>query len=268
MSRTAGDGAPEGVGYQSRALTRGLAILSAFDDGHPVLTPAQLHERLQIPKPTIVRLAMILEQEGFLRRADGSYRLGPRTFELGQVYLRGMHLADIVQPVLEEVGEELEETVCLASLHGPEVVHLAVVRSSRPVHYVTEVGERAAAHASGLGKALLAGLAREEVAALLGPGPYPRFTDHTLLDAAALAADLERTRERGYARDMEEAALGLRCVAVAGDLPLLGRVGVSVSGPAADYDDATAAHFARRLAAALPRLRDALARTLGERPAG
>lgn len=101
------DRAGEGVGYQSRALTRGLAILGAFDDAHPVLTPAQLHARLDIPKPTIVRLAMILEQEGFLARADGTYRLGPRTFELGQVYVRGMHLADIVQPVLDELSEEL-----------------------------------------------------------------------------------------------------------------------------------------------------------------
>lgn len=256
----------EAVGYQSRALTRGLAILAAFDDDHPVLTPAQLHARLEIPKPTIVRLAMILEQEGFLNRAEGSYRLGPRTFELGQVYLRGMHLADVVQPVLEEVGAELEETACLASLQGAEVVHLAVVRSSRPVHYVTEVGERAAAHASGLGKALLAALSPEEVVAAVGEGPYERFTAHTLVDHAALAAELERTRERGWARDMEEAALGLRCVAVAADLPLLGRIGLSVSGPTADYDEETSVRFAERLKAALPPLREALARTLGERP--
>jgi IclR family acetate operon transcriptional repressor len=259
------DGGAESVGYQSRALTRGLAILSAFDDAHPALTPAQLHAMLEIPKPTIVRLAMILEQEGFLHRADGIYRLGPRTFELGQVYLRGMHLADVVQPALEQLSEELEETACLASLHGAEIVHLAVVRSTRPVHYVTEVGKRAPAHASGLGKALLAQLGEEAALAAVGPGPYERFTDHTLADRDALAAELERTRERGFARDMEEAALGLRCVAVAGNLPLLGPIGVSVSGPAADYDEETAPHFAARLQETLPRLRDALSRTLGER---
>lgn len=266
MSKSADlDRAGEGVGYQSRALTRGLAILGAFDDAHPVLTPAQLHARLDIPKPTIVRLAMILEQEGFLRRADGSYRLGPRSFELGQVYLRGMHLADVVQPVLSELSEELAETCCLASLHGREIVHLAVAKSTRPVRYVTEVGQRAPAHASGLGKALLSRMGEEEVTAAMGNGPYERFTAHTLVDRAALAAELERTRERGFARDMEEAALGLRCVAVAGELPLLGTVGLSVSGPAADYDDETAPQFAERLRAALPLLAEALSRTLGER---
>jgi IclR family acetate operon transcriptional repressor len=85
-------------------------------------------------------------------------------------------------------------------------------------------------------------------------GGIARFTPNTIRDVRTLLAELRRTRRRGYAIDNEETALGLRCVAVACDLPGIGLTGMSVSGPAADYDEATIPSFVeaiRKTAAAL-----------------
>lgn len=249
----------ESIGYQTRALTRALDILGAFSDERPALSVAELHSELEIPKPTIVRLSAVLERYGYLSRADGVYWLGPKVVELGTQFLRRTHLVDLVEPVLESVRDELDETVCLGMLQGAEVVHIAVIPSKQPVHYVTEVGSRDMAHATGLGKALLALLPDDAVVDLLGPEPFARFTSSTLVERDELVRELARTRERGYALDREETAEGLRCVAVGGELPLLGAVAVSASGLSSRFTDSMIPTFAQRLRDAMPVLRSTLA---------
>jgi IclR family acetate operon transcriptional repressor len=125
-------------------------------------------------------------------------------------------------------------------------VYLLVARPPRPVHHVTEAGTREWAHPTGLGKALLAALPPPEVDRLLGK-TLVRFTPNTICDRDELHRELELTRKRGYALDREEFALGLRCVAIQLDLPRLGSVAISVSGPAADYSQTGVKRFLKIL---------------------
>jgi IclR family acetate operon transcriptional repressor len=76
-----------------------------------------------------------------------------------------------------------------------------------------KLGARAPLHASGVGKAMLAAMDERGVASALGRQGLEQFTPHTLTSREALAAELARTRARGYAIDDEEHALGMRCVA-------------------------------------------------------
>jgi DNA-binding IclR family transcriptional regulator len=66
---------------------------------------------------------------------------------------------------------------------------------------------------SALGKAVLAQAPPGMRELLLGPEPFQRFTAATIVGRAALEAELERTRDRGFAVDREENEPGLRCVA-------------------------------------------------------
>jgi IclR family acetate operon transcriptional repressor len=117
-------------------------------------------------------------------------------------------------------------------------VHMLVVPSPHPVQHVTEAGSSAPAHATGLGKALLAHLGPRELDRVLGHGPLARFTDSTMCERADLEAELRLTAKRGFAIDNEEGVAGLKCVAAYVDSPVLGPVAVSVSGPASDFTQA------------------------------
>ena len=235
------------VGYQTRALARALAILDAFTADDAALTVKDLHLKLDLPKPTISRLASMLEQHGFLRRSDGAYELGPKTFELGSLYVRQHRVFERFRRPLETLSAESKQTACLAEIAGPSIVHLLIVPSPMPVQHVTETGSRAPTHATALGKTLLASLDADDASRLLGDGSLARFTSNTITDRDELFAELDQVRRRGYAVDNEEYAEGLMCVAIAIELEDVGLVAISVSGPSADYTRGATSRFVKLL---------------------
>jgi len=226
---------------------RALAILDAFGRDRPTLSVKDLHELLALPKPTISRLASVLERHGLLRGEGHAYQLGPKTFELGSLFAQQYGLPFAARPTLEALAEKSSQTSSLAVLSGNLVLYLIVIPPPRPIHHVTSAGSREYAHPTGLGKALLAALPTTEVDRALGDAPLVRMTPHTICDREALLAELELTRRRGYALDQEEFAIGLRCVAIDVNLPRLGRAAISVSGPAADYSSAGIKRFLKML---------------------
>jgi len=106
------------------------------------------------------------------------------------------------------------------------------------VRLVSDLGLRLPAHACALGKALLASLPPEDLAARL-PKTLPRVTDRTISDPAHLHRDLDDARRLGLAQEQEEVATGLVCFAAfVGVTPLGKRVAVSTSIPTDRLDDA------------------------------
>nr|WP_181442272.1 IclR family transcriptional regulator C-terminal domain-containing protein [Streptomyces tateyamensis] len=127
---------------------------------------------------------------------------------------------------------------------------------SRRRHYlrpISRIGRRLPAHATSLGKALLAERTEAEVHKLLG-APLTALTEHTLTDYDALTADLARTRERGYAVDHEENTLGLRCFGVAIRTEFPARDALSCSLPIARLTEVGEATIVHALLAARERL--------------
>jgi IclR family transcriptional regulator, acetate operon repressor len=224
-----------GTTYQTRSLVRALAILDAFTSDRPTLRVNDLHELLDLPKPTISRLASVLKQHGLLVGDGRGYQLGPKTFELGALFAQQNGLRDAGRAALEATARETVQTSSLAVLSGRHVLNLLVAKPPRPIHHVTEAGNRDPAHTTGLGKALLSALTDEEVDEVLGSEPLERMTPQTICDRKGLYAELGKSRRRGYALDREEFANGLRCIAIQVDLPRLGRAAISLSGPASDY---------------------------------
>ena len=103
----------------------------------------------------------------------------------------------------------------LAVLDGAEAVYVAKVESSHAVRLVSRVGLRLPLYCTGLGKALLAGMDESRAARLIDLQSFERRTDRTILSKQALLGELEATRERGYAVDLGENEVGVRCVAAA-----------------------------------------------------
>jgi DNA-binding IclR family transcriptional regulator len=164
---------------------------------------------------------------------------------------------------MTEIRDTIDETVQMAVLDGRHNVYVAKVSGNQLLGLASEVGRRLPAHATGLGKVLLAGLPGPKLSVLLDGVELERYTDRTLTNRRALAQALAEIRANGFGEDAEEFTVGVRCVAV----PVFDQRGttvaaLSVSVPIIRFDEA---HRKR----ALTLLRDGaehLSASLGFRP--
>jgi DNA-binding IclR family transcriptional regulator len=184
-------------------------------------------------KTLVRRRYLLLDPE------DRRYRLGLRLWEVAQAYAANDQLPRLAQPIMDRVVALTGETVQLARLDGVENVYLAISESPQPMKLVSAVGKRLYAHATGLGKVLLAGLTDEEVRRRFGRIELPRFTPNTIVQLEVLLRVLADVRADGYAIDCEEYVIGCRCIA----MPVRDAQGdviaaMSVSVPTPRFSDA------------------------------
>lgn len=214
------DGGAEGDRRQSSAAVKSalrvLLIVELLTKFHRGLTFAEMHELLDVPKSSLYGLLRTMTARGHLivEERTRAYRLGVRFWEAGQAFLKSCDLTAISQPYLQAAREGLDETVQLAVLDGLENVYIAKVEADQRLKLVSEVGSRLPAHATGLGKALLAGLDDAELAVRLRGARLERFTPRTIIDKRRLLQVLDEIRRVGYAQDDGEYTLGVSCVAV------------------------------------------------------
>jgi len=219
----------------SSSLRRALRILDALVEPTATRRPlslAELSVDAELNKATALRLlAPLCDNALVAKTADGRYLLGVRAATLGEAYLAGLDLRTVAGPVLEDLAVRTGETAHLVVFAEPEVVYVHKVDSPSAVRMHSRIGARMPAYCTGVGKAMLAHLPRAVVDRVIAHG-LPQRTPRTLTDAAALHADLERTRLRGWAIDDVENEPEIRCVAA----PIFDRSGTvtaacSLSGP-------------------------------------
>lgn len=220
--------------YYVNAVERALALLESIDGTVKGSGITELSRRLGLGKSTVHRLCATLEHRGYLVRdpATGRYRLSLRLFQIGSAALDHLDLPARVMPALQALGDAAGETVHLAVLDGQEIVFIGKVESARPLQLHSQVGRRAPAHCTALGKVLLAHADAGLQARVLA-GRLTRYTPGTITNPQSLQRVLAAVRERGYAVDDQEFEEGIRCVA-APVRDYTGRVvaALSVSAPA------------------------------------
>ncbi|WP_048876472.1 IclR family transcriptional regulator [Saccharomonospora saliphila] len=222
MTSRAGNG-----GVQS--LQRAFDLLESIADAGGEASLSELATSSGLPMPTIHRLIRTLVTLGYVRQnTNRRYALGARLIRLGEH--ASLQFGTWARPLLAELVDEVGETANLAVLERDEVVYVSQVPSKHSMRMFTEVGRRLLPHGTGVGKAILAHLPREEARALLTRTGMPSYTEHTHTDPEEFLAHLAEIAERGYALDESEQELGVRCVSVAipgAPTP----TAVSVSGP-------------------------------------
>jgi IclR family acetate operon transcriptional repressor len=204
------------------------------------LRAADLVEGLGISRPTLYRTLGALERRGYVARVPDAraFRLGPAALRLAGSAQRNL-LAPLARAALIRLREETGETANFAVRVGHRLVYAEILHSGYSLRPAAAVGDDVAPHATAVGKAVLACLGPEERSSLLGGEPFERFTGETITSGAALDAELERTRRRGYAVDLGETEVGATCVAasvVAPDGTPLGAL--SVAGATARMHEA------------------------------
>lgn len=212
------------------AAGRITAVLEAFREDRDALALSELARRAGLPKTTAHRLAGELIRCGLLERADGRLRLGLKLFELGQLVPQQRGIRDAARPVMSDLREATRHSVNLGILEGGDVVYVDILPGPDSPRLPTRVGGRWPAHATAIGKAILAVCDAPTVQAVIDAG-LGRVSERTMTSPALLRHELDRVRKSGLGYDYEESRPGLVCVAS----PVLGPGGVaagalSVSG--------------------------------------
>ncbi|MCC6533795.1 MAG: IclR family transcriptional regulator [Burkholderiales bacterium] len=188
-------------------------------------------------------LAVMVDNRLVDRIEPGTYRLGIRLLELGNLVRFRLNVRQEALPFMQRLHEALHETVNLSVRQGDEVVYVERVDSSAHMMRVVQtVGTRAPLHATAVGKVFLAEDGADAANAYAQRAGLNRLTEHTLADIAVLGSELGQVRLQGYAMDREEAEKGVSCIG-AGIRDDDGRLvaGLSVSAPSDRLDPAWAA---------------------------
>ncbi len=244
--------------YAIQTVSNALRMLEVFHE-ESEMGVSDLARRLGLHKNNAFRLLATLELAGYIQQTPATelYHLGPRCLELGHAFARSHTLMSQARPILEKLARDAGETAHLGVLSGREVVHLDGVLPEQLVLTGLRVGNRLDAHATALGKTLLAGeianrslgLAPTETDSGETPAPgsleaelagatLARYTEATLADATKLVEELRAVQLQGYATDLEEYSPGLRCVAAPvrdASARVIGAL--SLSGPAMRLDE-------------------------------
>jgi IclR family transcriptional regulator, acetate operon repressor len=214
---------------------------------------SELARRSGLAKTTVFRLVHELASCGLVEATGDGVRLGMRLFELGSSVPRQRSLTEAALPYMRDLQQATGDTVHLAVLDRAEVVYLQILRGHGLRQLPSRVGGRMPAHATGVGKAILAFSPQAVVDEFIGSGLRPR-TARTIVAPGALRRELARIRQAGTAFDREESGLGIVCAASPVFGPDGGVVaGLSLTGWSGRLNLARAAPAVRTAALALSR---------------
>lgn len=215
-----------------KSVDRAMHVLSALSRLEDA-TLSSLAQATGDPAASVYRVLVTLQAHEITEfdPHDQTWHVGPGAFQVGSAFLRRTSLIERAREPMRALVVATGETANLGIHRSGEVLFVGQIETQAPIRAFFPPGTRAALHASGIGKVLLGAMTPERRAALL-PDPLPRYTERTLADPAALAAELDRVKAHGYAVDDEERNEGMRCIAApVRDLHDEVVAGLSISGP-------------------------------------
>jgi DNA-binding IclR family transcriptional regulator len=251
--------------YTITSLQRGLRLLNLFALEERGLSASDVARLTSLPVSTVHRFLVNLESAGFLScDRSGTYQLGTACVSLGQAARGQFDVRTASLPHLQELNQRTRETVHLTVRHGLTAVYVEKLDSPEPLRIHSRIGASIPLYCTAVGKILLAYLPESDRESILKQLELKRFTENTASNLQELHAELQRTRKNGFACDLEEHELHIRCIAA----PIWDHSGavnasLSVTGPAVRMSNA-------RLRQIAPLIRDVglkISAQLGFRPA-
>jgi len=207
--------AREDVKGPIQVIDRMMKLLDVLAAHPEPLGLKQVAQYTSLHPSTAHRILSAMAADRLVDRVEpGSYRLGMRLLELGNLVKSRINVREMALPVMRELHAQIGETVNLSVRHDDEIVYVERTSSGRSAMRVVHViGARAPLHVTAAGKLFLLeeGFARlRDYAKRTGLAAH---TKNTLCALPLLERELERIQRQGWATDNEEAELGVRCVA-------------------------------------------------------
>jgi DNA-binding IclR family transcriptional regulator len=219
---------------QVAVVQRAIAILDELAEARGELGTNEIARRTGINVSTISRILATLASGGLVDHvaSTGRYRLGAGVVRLANA--AGLDLRSLARPHLEDLGQNIGETVTLSVPGEHEAFTLDFVQSQLTVRSVAEVGRISVAHATAAGKVFLAHGGK------LADGPLRSFTDRTITERSVLEVELASIRDRSWAQAVGEREDDMNAIAA----PVFDRAGklvaiLGVQGPAVRFSPRT-----------------------------
>lgn len=202
--------------YPVKSLIKALRILEHLGTSEIGESLTQISKGLKIDKSTVHRMLATLRDHDFvwLDPYSSNYILGAKILQFSDQLSRQSVLIRYGEPILARLARGANETCNLGVLDGDMVLYLIKKESERPLRMSGQVGKRLPAHCTALGKALLAGLSREELRQVYAQKhAFETPTPNTISTLQELESHLEEVRRTGVALDNEEVYLEVACMA-------------------------------------------------------
>lgn len=195
---------------QVEAVQRAIAVLNVLAEAGGDLGTNEIARRTGFNVSSVSRLLATLVDGGLLQYvpSTGLYRLGIRILQLGNVARENLDIRTLARPYLEELSALTGETATLSLPGDRDVLTVDFAASDSSVRSVASIGRNSVAHATAVGKVFLAW------GGLLPEGELAAYTERTVTDRAALAEEIGRVREQGWAEAIREREPELSAVAV------------------------------------------------------
>ena len=229
-----------------QVLERMFTLLDILAAHEQPVSLKDIAEQAGLHPSTAHRILNDLTIGRFVERPEaGSYRLGMRLLELGNMVKGRLSVRDAALVPMRELHKIIQQPVNLSVRQGDEIVYVERAYSERSgMQVVRAIGGRAPLHLTSVGKLFLAADDQQKLRAYAARTGLAGQTRNSLTQLPKLEAELAQSRLSGIARDNEELELGVRCMAA----------GLSISAPADRLDDswlpklkATAADISRAL---------------------
>ena len=200
--------------YDISALQRGLRLLQVFSESPGGLTAKQVAAMSRLPVSTVHRFLANLVTTGFLNRdVEGIHYLGVACFSIGQAAAGQLDIRRLSLPYLRKLNQQTRETIHLTVRNGSSAVYVEKLDSPEPLRIYSRIGAAVPLHCTAVGKVLLAYMPIDEQTRVLSGLDLQRLTPNSVGNLADLRTELSRVRKNGYATDLEEHELHIRCAA-------------------------------------------------------
>ncbi len=232
----------EGNGKTSiQVIERMMDLLDALARNNEPVNLKRLANSTGLHPSTAHRiLGMMVEFRVVDRVEPGTYRLGIKLLELGNLVKSRINLRQEALPFMQRLHQELHETVNLSVRQGDEMIYVERLLSDRSAMRVVHlIGARAPLHITAVGKIFLLEDGVEKCREYAQRSGLAVFTKNTIRDFTTLMREMDRVRRLGYAFDNEEAEKGVSCIG-SGIYDDEGRLiaGLSLSAPSNRMDKA------------------------------
>lgn len=204
-------------------MAKGMAVLESFDTDRQRLNATLAAQRAGITRAAARRHLLTLAHLGYLDSEDGYYWLSPKVLRFSGSYLASSRLPRVLQPTLNRLAAQTQQSFSSAVLDADQVVIVArsvghevqgVHGSARVLAYGLHLGARLPAYATSTGRMLLASKSRADFAAWIKGRALPRLTAHTVADTASLKRLVSTARAQDWCVACQEHELGVFALAV------------------------------------------------------
>lgn len=236
------------MSIKNKTVVRSMEILELFTE-HGALTFQEIIDFSGIPKTSVYRMLLSLEDMGFLEKGqDSKYRLGLLFLKYGQLVSSRLDIRQIAYPLMEELHNEVKEAINLIVKQGDEAMYIEKLDTNQKVRLYTEVGRRSPLYAGACSRVLLSFLPDEAVDEYLNTAVLTAFAKGTVTDKTQLYALIQQARIDGYT--MSHSELENHTAAIAAPIfDHKGEViaGISIAGLEANYQGDNVQYFARKI---------------------